>query len=48
MRKDVQTVVDAVNSPADSLGYSSVSVPILRQTIPPEIRYEETHLHPYR
>jgi hypothetical protein len=48
MRQDVQAVVDAVDSPADPLGHPAVSLPVLRQKVPPEIRHEETHLHPHR
>ncbi len=48
VRKDLQTLLNVVHSPADPLGHTAVPLPVLRQEIPPEIWYEETHLHPHR
>jgi len=44
----VAAVVDTVHSPAHSQRHKTVPVLLLRQTLPPEVRHEEAHLHPYR
>jgi len=48
VRQELQAVVDAVHAPADTHRLASVSVPVLRQTLPPEVGHEETHVHPHR
>ena len=48
VRQDVQTLVDAVDAPIDSLGHEALPVSVLRQTLPPKVRHEEAHLHPHR
>ena len=40
--------VDAVDPPADSQRHPPFPVPLLRQTLPPEVRHEEAHLHTHR
>jgi len=45
---DCTAVVDVVNSSVDTQWHKTVPVSFLRQTIPPEIRHEETHLHSHR
>ena len=46
--QEFQAIVDVVNAPADTHRLASLSVPVLWQTLPPEVRHEETHLHPHR
>jgi len=48
VRQVLQEIVDPVNAPAHPLRHAAVPVPVLRKTVPPEVRHEETHLHPYR
>lgn len=48
MRQMFQALEHAVDSPADPLGHKALPVPVLRETIPPEVRHEETYLHTYR
>ena len=45
VRQDVQALVHTVHPSADPLGHATLSVPVLRQTVPPEVRHEEAHLH---
>lgn len=47
VRKNVQKVFHAVHAPVDSLGHQAVPVPVLRQTVSPEVRHEEAHVHPH-
>lgn len=44
----VQTLLHSLHPPADPLKHKTVPLPVLRQEIPPEVRYEETHLHSHR
>ena len=44
----LQEELNAVHSPPDPLGHSTLSLPILRQEIPPEVGHEEAHLHTHR
>lgn len=48
MWEDFQALIHAVHSPADPLGHTAVSLPVLRQEIPSEIRHEEAHVHTHR
>lgn len=44
----VQEVLDAINASADTLGHKTLPLSVLRQTLSPEIRHEEAHVHPHR
>lgn len=48
MREGFQALVHSVHTPADPLGHATVSLPVLREEIPPEVRHEETHFHTHR
>jgi len=48
VRQELQTIVDVVHTSTHPHGLSTVSVPVLRKTFPPEVGHEETHLHPHR
>jgi len=48
VRQSVSPLVDAVHAPAHPLRHATVSVPVLRQEVPPEVRHEEAHLYAHR
>jgi hypothetical protein len=48
VREVVQAVVHSLHTPADPLGHATLPMPVLWQALPPEVRHEETHLHPHR
>lgn len=48
VRQELQKIVNTVNTSPDTQRHTPLPVPILRQTIPPEVGHEETHLHPHR
>ncbi len=48
MRQNLQEVVHIVHAPPHPLRHQTVSLSVLRQTLPPEIGYEKTHVHSYR
>ena len=48
VREVVQAVIHSLHTPADPLGHATLSVPVLWQALPPEVRHEEAHLHPHR
>ena len=41
-------VFDSLHAPPHPLGYTSLPMTVLREEVPPEIRHEETHIHPHR
>lgn len=45
MWQDIQTVQHPVHPSIDSQRHSAVSLSVLRQTLPPEVRHEEAHLY---
>lgn len=47
VREDVQKIQHPVDSPSHPLRHQAVSMPVLWQAVPPEIRYEEAYLHTY-
>lgn len=48
LRQKLQEVVHSVHAPSHPLGHKTISLSVLRQTIPSEIRHEETHFHSHR
>ncbi|XP_055365645.1 zinc finger protein 768-like isoform X1 [Betta splendens] len=48
VRQGVQALLHPLHAPAHPLGHAAVSVPVLRQEVPPEVRHEEAHVHPHR
>ena len=48
VREVVQAVIHSLHTPADPLGHATLPMPVLWQTLPPEVRHEEAHLHPHR
>ena len=48
MRQGLQAELHPLHPPADPFGHAAVPVPVLREEVPPKVRHEEAHLHPYR
>lgn len=48
LRQKLQEVVHSVHAPAHPLRHTALPVPVLREEVPPEVRHEETHVHPHR
>ena len=48
LRQKLQALLHAVHAPAHPLGHAALPVPVLREEVPPEVRHEETHVHPHR
>lgn len=46
--QDVQALLHSLHAPADPLGHAALPVSVLRQTLPSEVRHEETYIHPHR
>ena len=46
--QDVQAQLHPLHPPAHTLGHEAVSMPVLREEVPPEVRHEEAHLHSHR
>lgn len=47
VRQDLQTVKHAVYPSSDPLRHQALSLPVLRQAVPPEVGYEEAYLYSY-
>jgi len=43
-----QALFHPLHAPAYTFRHASLSVPVLRKTLPPEVGHEEAHLHSHR
>jgi len=43
--ESVQALLHPLHSSAHTLGHAALPLPVLWQTVPPEVRHEETHFH---
>ncbi|XP_051944158.1 growth factor independent 1A transcription repressor a isoform X1 [Hippocampus zosterae] len=48
LREKLQALVHAVHAPSHPLGHAALSVSILREEVPSEVRHEKAYFHPHR
>lgn len=48
VRQVLQALEHAVDTPADPFGHATLPLPILWQTLPPEVGHEEAYVHTHR
>lgn len=48
LRQELQALLHALHTSAHPFRHTALSVPVLREEVPPEVGHEEAHLHPHR